>query len=212
MRIPCRSRLPVHFQDEAKPFRRFCKPRNEHSYEYAATHPLSPLAQPSPGRSAQPVLVWRRWPCGCAAAGAAPRRSSLGGRRMLSSRDAPTRATSPLARKRGCTTSPHPPSRLGLAASSTSRPAPATSVSRRRRRTTSATTRRPWRWARPTRASWCARAARAARAVLEHAHAQRTHPLTLLRPPSRPPLTHHAELLATAQSEKSKMIHANQEK
>ena len=34
-----RSRLPVHFQDEAKPFRRFCKPRNEHSYECAAfTH------------------------------------------------------------------------------------------------------------------------------------------------------------------------------
>jgi hypothetical protein len=28
-----RSRLPVHFQDEAKPFRRFCKPRNEHSYD-----------------------------------------------------------------------------------------------------------------------------------------------------------------------------------
>ena len=31
-----RSRLPVHFQDEAKPFRRFCKPRNEHSYECAS--------------------------------------------------------------------------------------------------------------------------------------------------------------------------------
>ena len=28
-----RSRLPVHFKDEAKPFRRFCKPRNEHSYD-----------------------------------------------------------------------------------------------------------------------------------------------------------------------------------
>ena len=28
-----RSRLPVHFEDEAKPFRRFCKPRNEHSYD-----------------------------------------------------------------------------------------------------------------------------------------------------------------------------------
>ena len=36
-----RSRLPVHFQDEAKPFRRFCKPRNEHSYECASfTHSL----------------------------------------------------------------------------------------------------------------------------------------------------------------------------
>mmetsp|Transcript_551 Transcript_551/g.1122 ORF Transcript_551/g.1122 Transcript_551/m.1122 type:complete len:161 (+) Transcript_551:25-507(+) len=28
-----RSRLPVHFTDEAKPYRRFCKPRNEHSYD-----------------------------------------------------------------------------------------------------------------------------------------------------------------------------------
>ena len=31
------SRLPVHFENEAKPFRRFCKPRNEHSYECDAT-------------------------------------------------------------------------------------------------------------------------------------------------------------------------------
>lgn len=28
-----RSRLPVHFKGEAAPFRRFCKPRNEHSYD-----------------------------------------------------------------------------------------------------------------------------------------------------------------------------------
>ena len=40
-----RSRLPVHFQDEAKPFRRFCKPRNEHSYECASfTHYMAILA------------------------------------------------------------------------------------------------------------------------------------------------------------------------
>ena len=28
-----RSRLPVNFKGEAKPFRRFCQVRNEHTYE-----------------------------------------------------------------------------------------------------------------------------------------------------------------------------------
>ena len=28
-----RSRLPVHFKGEAKPFRRFCQQRNQHTYE-----------------------------------------------------------------------------------------------------------------------------------------------------------------------------------